>query len=673
MDQTGVPGQLEDACRRELLVDLHLEAGTCRTVRAELAGTHDDHQVLGTRVDRRPFRTHAARCAGGRRECGDGGRLRCIVGLLGRLGSRCGGRRERLEVGRGVEPAGEVGQHRSGGRGLSLLGGAERQQVGGHLLGAPGADTCGLDRVDHAVVVAHQSGAAHPADEGVGQRGLRTPRLLGRPAGHERVQGGLALAVGAVATEHAAVGGTRQDDVQAGRDVVVGVDLRQTGDETLDRPEQDLHLQLGASAGVGEVAGHPRGGEREQHRRLHGRLHHRRRAAEVLGLLRGHPLDQVVDVGVRRHVRRGDPQRGAGAGVLAVELLVEGEALGVQTRGGRDDGRTAGEESGDHTCGDGALAGTGDDGDLAAVDPLLGVLGGVRDRAEDAAVHGVSVREGLALPPGGVFGDGVPGAGEPADDLLEVGVELVLVGQPETDEILTGGCPPVVDEDDLGVVERRCDGARPVRSEFGADQFGQFGVGIGRGLGEVGDLAEAQLLQHGVRRRRERTRPTGDLFGELAESSRVDRCATAGFGRGLADRDALLGTHGGDRLVDQRIERVGVGDRAVEQVAQCLTADRGAVPGTQGERDGRVQSPAGAELPHGADAVGDVVLALAQRAEDLADLVADRIGEHRTQRTVAASEGLDGRRQRDHVSLRRTIDGTESELATDVEQQLVAA
>ena len=48
-DESGVPRQFENACGRELLVDLHLEAGTRGTVRSELTGTDDDHEVRGGR------------------------------------------------------------------------------------------------------------------------------------------------------------------------------------------------------------------------------------------------------------------------------------------------------------------------------------------------------------------------------------------------------------------------------------------------------------------------------------------------------------------------------------------------------------------------------------------------------------------------------------------------
>ena len=52
--QAGAPGQLEDAGRGELLVDLHLEPGAGRAVGAELAGAHDDDHVLGTGRDLAP-------------------------------------------------------------------------------------------------------------------------------------------------------------------------------------------------------------------------------------------------------------------------------------------------------------------------------------------------------------------------------------------------------------------------------------------------------------------------------------------------------------------------------------------------------------------------------------------------------------------------------------------
>ena len=43
--------------------------------------------------------------------------------------------------------------------------------------------------------------------------------------------------------------------MHAGGDVVVGMDVGETADEPLHRPEEHLHLQLGATAGVGEITG----------------------------------------------------------------------------------------------------------------------------------------------------------------------------------------------------------------------------------------------------------------------------------------------------------------------------------------------------------------------------------------------------------------------------------
>ena len=55
-DQPGGPGQLEHTGRRQLVVDLHLEPGARRAVRAELGTADDDHQVGRVDVEVGPLR-----------------------------------------------------------------------------------------------------------------------------------------------------------------------------------------------------------------------------------------------------------------------------------------------------------------------------------------------------------------------------------------------------------------------------------------------------------------------------------------------------------------------------------------------------------------------------------------------------------------------------------------
>ena len=55
-DQPGGPGQLEDAGRRQFVVDLHLEPGARRAVRADFGAADDDHQVGRVDVEVIPCR-----------------------------------------------------------------------------------------------------------------------------------------------------------------------------------------------------------------------------------------------------------------------------------------------------------------------------------------------------------------------------------------------------------------------------------------------------------------------------------------------------------------------------------------------------------------------------------------------------------------------------------------
>ena len=61
LDQAGGPRQLEHAGRRQLVVDLHLEAGPRRAVRPDFGATDDDHQVGRVDVEVVPRRRRRGR------------------------------------------------------------------------------------------------------------------------------------------------------------------------------------------------------------------------------------------------------------------------------------------------------------------------------------------------------------------------------------------------------------------------------------------------------------------------------------------------------------------------------------------------------------------------------------------------------------------------------------
>ena len=454
--------------------------------------------------------------------------------------------------------------------------------------------------------------------------------------------------------------------------MMVGRDVAETGDQPLHRPEQHLHLQFGAAARVGEVAGDPRCGEREQQGRLERRLEHSGLAAEVLGLLATDPLDQLVDVGVRRQVRRDNPERRVAAGTATVERLEERQPIVVEARGRRDHGGPAGEQLLDHCGSDRPLAGSGHHGDVIGVGLGLRIFGRVGDLRVDPGVHLVSVRERLALPPGGLMADGLARADKLRADVVELVVDDVLVLEPQPRQVLASTGPSVVDEHRAALVECRGHHTQPIRTQFGADTFEHRGVVLGR-CSELGLVRQAELLQDGLRGRGQSAGAPGELLGELSESCSVDHSASAAPADGrLAHRDALVGADFRDRSIDQGVDTVGVRRRLRDQVAQVATADADAVAATESDRNAGVQRPAGAELPHRGDAVLDVRRALANRPEHLADLVADGVGEHRTERLVAAGQRVHRRSERGHLGLCGAVDGTEAQFAADVEKQLVA-
>ena len=400
-----------------------------------------------------------------------------VVGCLGRhLLAGLGGQLGHVQVDLG-QSAGQVDLQRLTRRRDLGLDVTQVEQHARHLVGGVGGHAGFLDRTDDGVVVAHQPGALGPADQRVRQRNPLRPRRLGLPPRDHRVERGLRLAVGAVTAEHAAVRRAGQHHVQPRGDVALRADVRQAADQPLHGPQQHLHLHLGARPGVGQIAGHPRRREREQQRRRLGVLEVNRLRPKAFGLLATHPGNQRVDVGVGRHVGGHHPQLGAEPGVVAIQRAVERQPVVVELGRGRDDGRAAVEQLGHHRRGDGTLGRAGDHRDLVDVATLAGVLRTGRGAAVQRGVDVASRRQRLALPPGGLGADDVPGALEPLRQARPVGVDLALVEQPQLGQVLAGAGPAVVEQHRLAAVEHRSHQTRPVRTEFGRDQVDELGVG----------------------------------------------------------------------------------------------------------------------------------------------------------------------------------------------------
>ena len=262
------------------------------------------------------------------------------------------------------------------------------------------------------------------------------PLLLGLPTRHERVEGGLGLAVRTVATEAATVRRAGQYDVHALPELVVGALGGEPGDQALDAPEQDAELDLGTRAGVGCRPLDRGCGEGEDQRR--------RERGTQLGVLAagglhhggGDPLDERVDVGVRRQVGRQHPQGCTARRVVAVQAAEEREALLVEPRGGGHDRGTSTQQVGHDGTGDRARCCAGHDGDV--VGPLLLTVG----RRDGAAVEGDQVGALLAAcavqPPAGLC---LCGLVEPDEAVLAGGV----VADPDAGEVLADRGPAVVE------------------------------------------------------------------------------------------------------------------------------------------------------------------------------------------------------------------------------------
>ena len=675
LDQTGRPGELEHTGCRQFVVDLHLEAGPRRSVRAEFGAADDDHQIGGVDIEVGPLRRRR-RNGGPRRrgQCRD----QMIRGLLlgigvdracHRLLTRLGGQGGQIQIDLG-QSAGQVGLHRFPRSRDLRLDVAQGQQHARHLLGGVGGHAGFLDPVDDDVVVAHQAGAAGPADQRVRQADSLRPRGLGLPPGHDGVECGLRLAVGAVTAEHAAVRGARKHHVQACRDVAVGADVGQAGDEPLHGPQQHLHLHLGARPGVGQISAHSRRREREQQCRREGVLEVDRFRPEALGLLGPDPLGQRVDVVVGGHVRRQHPQLRAEAGVVAVEAAVEPEPAVVQLGRRRDDSRTTVEQLCHHRRRDRSLRGARHDGDLFGVATLARVLRTGSGAGVERGVDVQSRSQRLALPVGRLGADDVSGPFEALRQVSPIGLDVVFGHQPDLGQILTRTGPPVVEQHRLAAVERRGDQAGPVRTEFGGDQVDELRV-RGRLRGDDGGTV-SQLIEDRPRRRGEHTVGSGDLLGELAQSSGVHDSTSGTAGGRQRHRHTATRTHCGHRGVDHLVDTGGVPQRAVVQTAECTTAHAGSLTGAQRDLDGHMLGPAVAEFPGLLDPLGDVGGTLAGRPEDGAQLIVDRIGKHRAEGLVRPGQlghlGL----QTGQVCFRGTVDGAEVELRAEVDQHLVA-
>ena len=165
----------------------------------------------------------------------------------------------------------------------------------------------------------------------------------------------------------------------------------------------------------------------------------------------------------------------------------------------------------------------GDHRDLVGVATLARVLRAGRGTPVQRGVDVATRGQGLALPPGGLGADDVPGALEPLREARPVGVDLALVQQPQLGQVLAGAGPAVVEQHRLAAVERRRHQTRPVRTEFGGDQVDELGVGRPRAT--LTGVVQAELVEDQPGRRGQHAVAAGDLLGELAQRGGVDHAA----------------------------------------------------------------------------------------------------------------------------------------------------
>ncbi len=357
------------------------------------------------------------------------------------------------------------------------------------------------------------------------------------------------------------------------------------------------------------------------------------------------------------------------AGVVAVQRAIERQPLVVETRRRDDHGGPAVQQPCHHRRGDRTFRRTGHHRNFVAVATFSGVLRAGGDARVQRGVDLAPGRQRLTLPPGRLRRHHVAGALEPGGQPRPVGVDLVVAGQPQPDQVLAGAGPAVVEHHRLTGVENRRDQPRPVRTEFGAYQVDQFGVGRPRRRSPR--VTQSELVEHQACGRRQHPVAAGDLLCELAQSGRVHR-PTAATGRRQRHRHAAAGSHRGDRGVDGPVDGGGVGQRTLVQMPQRAAAHAGALPGAQRHLDGDVPDPAVAELPGLPHPLDDGPGPFPGRPEHRAQLVVDRVGQHRPIRLVGACQLGHLRPQPGQVGFGRAVDRAQIQLGSEVHQQLVA-
>ena len=107
------------------------------------------------------------------------------------------------------------------------------------------------------------------------------------------------------------------------------------------------------------------------------------------------------------------------------------------------------------------------------------------------------------------------------------------------------------------------------------------------------------------------------------------------------------------------------------QRAEGSAAHAGSLAGAQRNLSGHVLTPALTEFPRTGDTFGDIGRTLAGRAQHRAQLIVDRIGQHRPERFVCASELGHLSFESAQIGLGNTIDRTQIQFGSQIHQQLI--
>ena len=698
--QAGHPRQFQYTRGREVNVTaglnavFRLEAGTTTTPWADFAQTNDHVRVLERRRRRAPVaRQLRLQFLRRGRQRHDGGRRRLFFGrqpisrrsvrCAGGGGFRCsfGGQRWQGDI---AQPTGEVGlEHLRAGLNQRVLG-AQFKQVLGDLLRAPHVHALGLSHVDQWIVATHQAGSSDPADAWVRQGDLRAPRF-DCPLVRDGVEGCLGFAVGTVAAKGAAVRGAWQHDVQSVVDIVVRADLRECRHGAFHGPQQQAGLVLGRGTSVLGGAHHWWCCEWEVQIRNEDWLDDLCLGTDRLGLLGADPVDQRIDVPVARQVCWHEPQRGTVAAVVADQVLRVAQAGFADAGCGGHDGGSTGQQALHYPTGDGVWRHTGHDGDLASVFTHGSVFGLFNDRFQGAFACSERVRinnvrqfgRQVVHPPACLSRHDGAGAGEvrQAFSCRSLGVEFT---SGDAGDVLTGSGPSVVDQYRAGFIEDRRNQGWPVAAELFC-----HGVEHSLGLGSFAvievfcdRLVQAELAQQCPGRVSQDAPVTDDLVFEGIESRGIHRCPTTGSPGGLLRHSqATCGRSFLDRLINQRQDASLVGRRRAtrrgRQGREVPATGGGTFAGGQQDGRGRVSGPPGGQAPFGFDVLCDQRLLSASGAEELADAILDRLGEHRAEWLVVERGLVHGRGQRCHVCFGSTFDAAEAQLCGHIHQQLV--